>query len=186
MASLFLSIPTAARQPGPAHPLLDCCRTPTTASPRLQPWLLHWINYPPVSRPALSFRAPWAGLIVFGSFPFCLLCCPCPSWPLAADHLRETGKPGEPLKEEPAQQALALVTQLPSQTGICWLPGPLSLKVAPAMEAEGVFSPGSLEAFAFSSLCLDSPPSSSSWNASLQLRWGPLPVEGEAASLMTP
>lgn len=52
--SLFLSIPTAAQQPGPAHPLLDRCRDPHRSLSSPPPWLLHWISYPPVSRPFLS------------------------------------------------------------------------------------------------------------------------------------
>ena len=43
------------------------------------------------------FRALWAGLLVFyPSLPFCLLCCPCPSWLLGyRPHLGEAGKPGD-------------------------------------------------------------------------------------------
>ena len=71
---------------------------------------------------------------------------------------------------------------------ICWLPGLLSLKKSPCHGSwRGIFSPGSLEAFAYSLLCAFTHSSPSSWNASPSTQvGGPLPMEGEAPSLRTP
>ena len=71
---------------------------------------------------------------------------------------------------------------------ICWLPGLLSLKKSLCRGSwMGIFSPGSLEVFAYSLLCALTHSSPSSWNAcpSTQVG-GPLPMEGEAPSLRTP
>ena len=129
-------------------------------------------------------------LVFDPSLPFCLLCWPCPSWPLGGrPHLGETGKPGNFLEGRASPSSPGSVScSSHLSLYICWLPGLLSLKKSLCRGSwRGIFSPGSLEVFAYSLLCALTHSSPSSWNAcpSTQVG-GPLPMEGEAPSLRTP
>ena len=132
------------------------------------------------------FRASWAGLLVFDlSLPFCLLCCPCPSWPLGCrPHLGETGKQGDWRKSRPNKPWLCQL-QLPSQPIYLLASQPAVPKEEPLpWKLEGsipTWLPWGI--CIFSSLCLDSLLSLLLKRLPLQLRWG-APARGGRGSFL--